>query len=145
MSASLLNLENLNPASINNLLANSSVHVNWTGSRTVSGQFGSMQLDSIIERLKVISNQPRLLSDDDRQNGHECVIKIRTFYRQTDGHLFAIIRNVFDAIIRLFELPLFLFGIYPRYSPRECIDIKAGDVRTIGPTNISSNFKYRIR
>lgn len=136
-----LELNNLNPASIKNLLDNSSVHVNWTGSRTLSGQYGSIQLDSIIERLKVISQQ-RIMSEDDQRNGYESVKKIRTFYRQSDWHPCAIVRSVYNIIVRIFELPLLLFGIYPQYSARDCIDVKANEFYSIGPTNISQNFKY---
>lgn len=142
-AASSLQLNSLNPASIKNLLDNSSVHVNWKGTRSVSGVYGSIQLDSIIERLETISNQ-RFISKDDQKNGHECVKKIRCLYKQSDWHLFAILPNMYDTfsqIVRIFKFPLVLVGIYPHYSLRERIDVKASQIYTTGPNNISSNFK----
>jgi hypothetical protein len=146
-----LNIETSNTVSINDYLNNSSVYVNYTGKRILWGQWGSIELDRMIERLEVICTPTLLrpLNEEDRRNGIECVQKIRTLYRESDRHLFGMIWNIFDSIIGFCYLPYdilnLLYSYHPvQYAPRASIDVDPEAIYSIGPVNIEQCLRQRV-
>jgi hypothetical protein len=129
---------------IQSLLNSSSVSVDFTGKPHLVGGHGSIELDSIAERQKNVSTKYQFFSETDRNNGIDCVNKMRAFYAQSDAYTFAKIRNVFDTCVAIISLPSTAFQAFwnwqlPEYSPRECIECNS--LNGMGPKSIEWNFR----
>lgn len=130
---------------IKTILNSSTVYVDFLGNRHLVSEHDSIDMDTFVEKLKIVSREYKSFTRADRENGLECVKKVRAFYLQSDTNFFAKIRFVIDIVIRLpyktyeFIALIFCQRIPRDYSQRECI--WADGMYSVGPESIESNFQ----
>lgn len=150
MSLQPINIESSSIKVMKDLLTNSSIEVNYKGHRILRGPNGSVKIDLLIKRLEFFSKTPQVesLSENELNDGLECVHKIRLFYKNSDKLIFGRIWNIFDIIIGICTSPYRLITSRFCYTPRQNIEEDDYDGQhgiSFGPHNIKYEFKWRLK
>ncbi len=152
MSQVSFNLESANIDAINRMLDSSTVSIGWTGTRYLSGDFGDIVMDRVIEKLDSISQRTEPFGEVEINRGLECSRKLKNFYHQSDDQLsqaseqcFGKIWSVFVNVISGIHAFVHFFTAFNAPTPRNLVEWgPMGAMQSVDrPGGIENNFYSR--